>query len=136
MKIQNLVLKNVFFFFEKSWLAKKPPCKNDFCHFCKVLKNLVLFWLKWVPGNFNTTIITNWTQKRRKKFGHIPTTFTPLFDPSVFECDRKNNVRKSTKKWLKINNKCGIKFDKNWWKFGKLCAILIAIGFRWCKWTK
>ena len=38
-------------------------------------------------------------KKKKKNFGHIPTTFTPLFDPSTFEFDqKKKKVKKGTKK--------------------------------------
>ena len=71
-------------------------------------------------------------KQEEKKFWSHSDTVTPLIDPSTFEFDqKKKKVKKGTKKWLKINkNFGGIKFDKNWWKFGKLCAILIEKGFR------
>jgi hypothetical protein len=61
-----------------------------------MLENHVPFCLRWVPGDFNKTIMTNGIQKKRKYFGYIPTTFIPRFDPSTFEFDQKK--KKSKKK--------------------------------------
>ena len=46
MNIQNVVLKNAFFFFEKAWLAK-PPCKSEFfVIFVECWKTLCAFCLR------------------------------------------------------------------------------------------
>ena len=88
--------KMPFFFFEKAWLAK-PPCKSEFfVIFVECWKTFCHF----VPGDFNKTIITHGTQKRRKK---ILVTFRPLLPlfltPRFFGLKKP---KKSTKKWPSI----------------------------------